>query len=48
MPSALADQRNESGEIRITSDKSASNSDQPLVFVDGKALGSIELKKRGW
>jgi hypothetical protein len=39
----LADQRDESGEIKITSDKLASNSDQPIASVDGRTLGSLEL-----
>ena len=37
----LADERNESGEITIISRESGSISDQPLAFVDGKALGSV-------
>ena len=39
----LADQRNESGEITIISRESGSISDQPLAFVDGKALGSVAI-----
>jgi len=39
----LADERNESGEITIISRESGSISDQPLAFVDGKALGSVAI-----
>jgi hypothetical protein len=43
----LADDRNESGEITIISRESGSISDQPLAFVDGKALGSVAHSEEG-
>lgn len=39
----LADERNESGEIKILCDESEGSFDYPVVYVDGKVLGCLEL-----
>jgi hypothetical protein len=42
----FADQRNESEEITIVCNGSGSGPDQPIVSVDNKILGSLELRDR--
>jgi hypothetical protein len=43
----LADERNESGEITVISREPGSMSDRPLMFIDGKALGSVAHSEEG-